>query len=242
MSFCTECGSPTGTARYCAECGCEVSGAKQQQPQQVNVIPMAVAVPVPEQPAIYRTAPPPVDGSRTGFLNDIPSDTGCCGCRTSAGVPQDRNFKADLKLVNAIDFGPRTTTNPIWAGLYVISLLAWIGICGSMISSSHSLAVMQNGKLQPNPYWVQKSKECLGANRRLDGSPHFGFQATAGVQKDWDMWGFFNGAPDIPAALIGITLVVGIGWVALLKAFAVPIVFATQLLQVAMYVYFADFM
>ena len=218
-------------------------------PGTVFNVALAPAPPVAVVAASVVMAPPPVAVAMapptvlSSHGSDIGKTTGCCGCSLGPQVTQDRSFKSDLKVINAIDFGPRQPTDKVFTAIYVIGLLAWLVLCCVIIGSSHPLyATNESGKLAVSPYWLdgggaelvaECAKTVRGGNRHL---------TTDGIKSDWDMWGFMSGAPGIPAALISITIFLGVSWVALLKQFAIPIVFATQAMHVVMYLFAGFFL
>jgi hypothetical protein len=144
----------------------------------------------------------------------------------------DRSYKPELKFTNAIDFGPREITNKGWLFVFLASLLAMVVLCFTIIASSEEITFDR---------MLALSEQCFNDNPEVPHSRLLASSSAGLVGYGWNIWSFLNGAPGIATSLIAITIGIGVGWVALLKMFAVPIIFTTMAIKVAMYFYMGSF-
>lgn len=73
-----------------------------------------------------------------------------------------------------------------------------------------------------------------GDRRHLTGSDDSDFP------EDGNIFEAFTLSPEIPATLISGAMAIAVGWVVLLRAFATPIVFATEFLKIVCFIYIAS--
>jgi hypothetical protein len=204
------------------------------------VVEIPDAIPVAQNVAIAVPAQNAGATPTTMQVQQQQSSGGCCSCTNglSLGV-NDPNFKSELKVQNAVDYGPRKLTDPIFLGIYLISFLVFFILCLTIVGSSKTI---YNYDASGVPTYSQDvfdgHKQCCDD---MVGGCSGGRRLEETVESDWDMWNFLSGSPEIPAVLVIVTLAIGVIWIALFRAFAIPIVFATMFTQVGMYVYMAKF-
>lgn len=150
----------------------------------------------------------------------------------------------------------RRFTDISCAGLWLSALTLFFALGFAIVGSSAPVLVIpEGGGLQLADNRIAEATECCleadslneagvessgicyyiatGDRRHLTGSDTSDFPA------DGNIFEAFALKPEIPATLISGTIGIAVGWIILLRAFATPIVFATEGLKIVCFIYIA---
>ena len=154
---------------------------------------------------------------------------------------------------------PRKMTDVPFAIIYVCSVLLFLSLGFSMVGSNHSKYVttgsIQDGTftMDLTEYYKPDAAQCCadlltgdhsdyslgegGLCQYVNEGRRSLAEGTTAFPSDGYMFDAFTLSPEIPATLISGVLAMAVFWVVLLKAFAKPIVFATEVLKVVAMIY-----